>query len=310
MNQLGDMIFSLPLIYNLRKAYQKAEIISIGTSSEILKTIAQLSALIDEVLIRPKGINIFRKLHFITKCKEKKFDISIHISQSLDATLLAYICNIPQRIGFKSAMMSQLYTTRVNFEKPPSTFNNLKLIEVLDIPVIKKDYVGLLSVELDRNFFKKIGISENDFIVAISPATSKRRKYKMWYSDRFAEVIKYLIDNYKAKCFLLGSMQDYITCFEILAKVSDNNVVNLSGKTSLLDVTKIIKRANIFIGVDSGLLHVASALDVPVIGLYGKTLPQYIGPQNEKKVIIKKDNMKEITSEEVIQAVKFLIKST
>lgn len=307
MNQLGDMIFSLPLLYNLKKFDPSVEIVSIGKSAEILKSIAELSGLIDKVLIRPEVRKIFQKIAFIKKCKDEQFDVSIHISQSIDTTLIAYLSGIPERIGFETAVMSNLYTKKVQFEQPPSTFNNLRLLEVLNVPIVKKDYVGLIFVESDEDFFKKIGISKDDFVVCISPGTSKRRQYKMWQSEKFAEVMKYMVHKYEAKCFILGSKMDWDVCSEIFSKSHVSNVFNLAGGITLVEVAKLLKRTNVFIGVDSGLIHLAGALDTPLVGLYGKTLPEYIGPQNGKKVIVKKNTTEEITVNDVITAVEHLL---
>ncbi|MCX7941183.1 MAG: glycosyltransferase family 9 protein [Elusimicrobiota bacterium] len=310
LNQLGDMLFSLPLLYNLRKVFNNAKIVSICSSLDLLKFIYQTTNLIDDFIVRPRDLKVKHKLSFIKRVMSEKFDISIHLSQSLDATLTAFICGIPHRVGFKTAAMSFLYTQKVEFIPPPSVYNNLAILESLKIPIFKRDYVGLISINTTTDTFKKFNITNNDFIVGISPATSKRRKYKMWSNKKFAEVIEYFIKHYSVKCFLLGSLNDFHVCLDIVNNININtfkNIVNLAGKTTLLEVACILKRTNIFIGVDSGLLHLASSFEVPVVGLFGKTLPEYIGPQGKNKIVIKKDNIQEITSEEVIKAAELLL---
>ncbi|MDI6641470.1 MAG: glycosyltransferase family 9 protein [Elusimicrobiota bacterium] len=315
MNQLGDMMFSLPMLYNLRQAYPEAQIVSISKSSSIIE-FNNLTSLINKTIIRPSGFNIQKKISFLMQCKSEQFDLSIHISQSIDSTLTAFFANIPQRIGFETAPLSFLYTKKVEFANPPSIANNFRLIEPLNVKISKTDYVGLLSVKPDEEYLKNIGVTKRDTVVVIAPGTSKRRKYKMWSEEKFGGVTKYLCEKYLAKCFIVGSKDDYTTCQNICNDASMRNlapyisggarVSNFAGKTSLKDLCRIFQRANLFIGIDSGAMHIAASVDIPIIALFGTTNPNVVGPQNKNSVVIKRNSTSEITVEDVISAIESL----
>lgn len=307
MNQLGDMMFSLPMIYNLQQNCSGTLIYSIS-KSDFVNEFLTLTSLIDKTVIRPKSL--FKKIDFINWCKKEKFDLSIHISQSIDSTIAASLSDIPERIGFKSALLSFLYTKQVEFNPPPSIENNLRLLEPLGVKISKTDYLGLINVSSlqKQNYIKNLGIEEKDFVVVIAPGVSKRRKHKMWSEEKFGLVIKYLSKNYFSKCILIGTRTEYLTCKNILRFSPECNVINLAGKTTLRDLCRIFSRTNLFIGVDSGVMHLAAAMDVSIVALFGETNPEIVGPQNKRKIIVKKNTTNEISVEEVINAIETLRK--
>jgi ADP-heptose:LPS heptosyltransferase len=68
-------------------------------------------------------------------------------------------------------------------------------------------------------------------------------------------------------------------------------VVNLAGTTNLVGLCQLLKRASLFVGVDSGIMHLASSLDIPVVGIFGPTDPSQVGPQNKKSVVVQRKEM-------------------
>ena len=68
-------------------------------------------------------------------------------------------------------------------------------------------------------------------------------------------------------------------------------VVNLAGQVRLKDLCYLMKDASLFVGVDSGIMHLASAFDVPVVGIFGPTDPFYVGPQNRKSIVVREERL-------------------
>ena len=304
MNQLGDIMFSLPVLYNLKQSYPEAEI-SCVSRNPVISELAILNGLIDRALVRPD--NIFKKMKIFWPLKKEKIDLALFLSQSVDSSLLGYWLGIPRRIGFVSSPVSFLYTEKVFFAPPPSLTNNLRLLEPLGIKITKTDYTGLLKLTPDKEYLQQLNIGENDFVVVIAPGTSRRRKHKMWSAEKFSIVIKDLLKKYSARCLIAGTKNDYPVCLRIKQMSKSEKVSNLAGQTTLSQISQILSRSNLFLGVDSGLMHLAAALDRPVVGLFGKTRPEIIGPENKNKVIIKKARMEEISPSEVIAGIDRLL---
>ena len=75
-------------------------------------------------------------------------------------------------------------------------------------------------------------------------------------------------------------------------KVAGNvEILDLTGKTSLKPLCGIIKQAALFVGIDSGIMHMASAIDIPVVGLFGPTDPFYVAPQNKRSIVVQNSDM-------------------
>ena len=66
-----------------------------------------------------------------------------------------------------------------------------------------------------------------------------------------------------------------------------NHIQNLAGKTNLKELCYLLKEASLFIGVDSGVMHLASSFDIPVVGIFGPTDPFYVGPQNRRSRVVR-----------------------
>jgi len=70
-----------------------------------------------------------------------------------------------------------------------------------------------------------------------------------------------------------------------------NSILNLAGEISLQELCSVMKEASLFVGVDSGIMHLASAFDIPVVGIFGPTDPFYVGPLNEKSVVVREEGI-------------------
>jgi ADP-heptose:LPS heptosyltransferase len=68
-----------------------------------------------------------------------------------------------------------------------------------------------------------------------------------------------------------------------------NHIQNLSGKTNLKELCHLLKGATLFVGVDSGVMHLASSFDIPVVGIFGPTDPSYVGPQNRRSKVVREE---------------------
>ncbi|MCF7814616.1 MAG: glycosyltransferase family 9 protein, partial [Candidatus Cloacimonetes bacterium] len=113
---------------------------------------------------------------------------------------------------------------------------------------------------------------------------------RRWPVENFKSIIKFLLMEFKdsiKQVYLLGGNQDY----QINEQISENiqHCINIAGKRTLKEVCYLIQGARYFIGNDSGPLHMAAFLGIPVIGFYGPNLPEISGPYTEKrKVFFKK----------------------
>jgi len=281
LNQIGDLLFSLPALKCLRTGLP--DVFVAGVVRPGARELLECTSLADQVLVRSGGLNL-RKLALARQLASSRFDLAISFSQSAECALLAYLSRAPRRIGFVNTSLAGLLTELVQFRHPPSTRNNLHLVQAVGCAITKTDYVGLVTpspamLESGERVLARHGVRPDEEIVVLSPGTSGRRRLKEWTDSGFARVANHLAAR-GVRVVVVGTVpaagvaQD---CPEIL---------DLSGKTSLGDLVGILARCRTLVGVDSGILHLCAALGKPVVGLYGPSDPAVTGPQGDGHVVV------------------------
>ena len=123
MNQLGDLLFSLPVLKAVKQKYP-----NIKTYSVVRKNLAGLlknTGLVDKVFIKTR--NLSQHIELISSIRKEKIDTALMFSESPETLLLAYLCRIKNRIGFKTAFLHFLLTEQAEKTGVPSINNNIVL---------------------------------------------------------------------------------------------------------------------------------------------------------------------------------------
>ncbi|HQJ10022.1 MAG TPA: glycosyltransferase family 9 protein, partial [Deltaproteobacteria bacterium] len=131
--------------------------------------------------------------------------------------------------------------------------------------------------------------------VVISAGASPRRLTKAWDEEKFAQLIVSLYERSSLRPVLVGAgdTRESNALITLMVKNDpkgkDIDVLDLTGKLNLRSLTALLMRAGLFVGIDSGVMHLASASDIPVVALFGPTDPYYVGPQNERSIVVRSD---------------------
>jgi len=124
-------------------------------------------------------------------------------------------------------------------------------------------------------------------IVTISPGASWHTK--QYPAEYYKKIIRHLLDHYDVRIVLIGTEQEKNLTTE-LAALSENKILDLGGRTSLIESAVIIKHSDLFISGDCGPMHIAAAFGIPQIAIFGPTHPKLgFSPINTNAVIIQKD---------------------
>ena len=288
LNQIGDLIFSLPLLKALRENYPDASIHSLV--KPYLQELLVDSPFVDRVIPRKSGLTA--KFKLLKNIRKNNYDLVISLARSEECLMLTALSKAKIKAGFSCFPWDWCLNLKETIEGHNSWYNNAKLLRRLNVRVTKTDYVGLLNVnnnQTDLSLPKKF--------VIISPGTSKRRHAKTWQKEKFAELMMLLKENYGLSAVLVGGMdnQEYNSKIIRILKNKDrrNNsaTLDLTGKIDLAGLCSVIRKASLFVGIDSGVMHMASCLDIPVVGLFGPTDPFYVGPQNKKSIVVRVESM-------------------
>jgi heptosyltransferase-2 len=133
---------------------------------------------------------------------------------------------------------------------------------------------------------ERIGDDESMFV---SLAPGSRWPMKRWGIDKFTELAQRISDNHGCRLILLGDGKDEKAAERIATALGDR-AVDLTGRTSITETAAAIQRSSAFIGNDSGLMHLAEAVDVPVVALFGPTVEAFgYYPSLETSEVVERD---------------------
>jgi lipopolysaccharide heptosyltransferase II len=297
LNQVGDLVFSLPLLKALRENYPDSEIHSIV--KPYLRELITNFPCVDQIIIRNSGLK--EKLKLLQRVRQNGYDLLISLSDSEECLFLTALSKARIKVGFSHFPWDFSLNIRERVEGHHGWYNNLKLLTRLGLNVEKRDYVGLLvppALGKDgRELVESQGFSFQGKYVIISPGTSMRRRVKEWEGEKFAELIILLKANYDLTPVLVGGKDNRELSKTIVNIVKERengesiDIVDLTGKVELRDLCFFIKNASLFVGIDSGVMHLASSMDVPVVALFGPSDPFYVGPQNERSLVVREEEM-------------------
>ena len=131
-------------------------------------------------------------------------------------------------------------------------------------------------------------MGDDDFVIGVNPGATYGSA-KRWYPDRFAAVSEKLAAEWSAKIVIFGGPGETDMAADIEQRLGKGTCLNLAGKTTIRELMALIKRCNFFITNDSGPMHVAAALDVPVVAIFGSTDHTGTSPYSHKAVVVRQD---------------------
>lgn len=284
-NWVGDAIMTTPAIRAIRRNFPAAHITLLA--KPWVAPVFAFNPDIDDVMMYQTGgrhrgwIGLIR---LAGDMRERHFDLAILFQNAFEAALLSFMAGIPRRMGFTTDGRTALLTDRIRTWRP------LKKGHLIDY------YLGLLhggGLSLHgrqltlilspverceaRCFLERQGIGEGT-LIGLNPGATFGTA-KRWLPDRFAELGRRLIQEQQAQILIFGG-PDEIDLGRWLAADIGQSAINLCGKTTLRQAMSLIGQCDLFVTNDSGLMHVAAALDIPQVAVIGPTDPVATGPVN------------------------------
>ncbi len=291
-NWIGDVVMTLPAVAAVRKTWPRARI-SILAKPWVAE-VYRLSPDVDEIIPfeepgRHSGIP--GKWRLAADLGRYRFDCAILLQNAIEAAILARLAGIPLRVGYNSDGRGALLTHSVRRS------SEIRRVHQIDYYLAMVGAVGCLPAGRDirlspgadyavtsRRLFAEYGLEENRPLIGIAPGAAYGPA-KKWFPERFAAVADRLIDDTGGQAVLFGSTGDRESTAAV-AQSASHPLVDIAGKTSLKEAMALIARCNLFLSNDSGLMHVAGALGVPTVALFGSTNPAATSPAGEKSVVI------------------------
>jgi heptosyltransferase-2 len=283
-NWVGDLVMSTPALAGIRKNFPAAEICVLVRPplDELLKA----NPSVDEVILYDKkGVHAGPggMARLIGELRRKKFSRAILLQNAFEAALIAFLAKIPERMGYGTDSRGVLLTRAVKVapetRKKHQVYYYLDLLAALGLKAgdaHPKLYLEKEDKDYARKLLRENGISQGSLVVGINPG-AQYGIAKKWHPERFGYVADHLVREFGAKVIIFGGPGDITTAKTVQASMREG-ALNLAGKTSIRGLMALVKRCDIFITNDTGPMHVAAALDVPTLAIFGSTDPTATGP--------------------------------
>jgi lipopolysaccharide heptosyltransferase II len=283
---IGDVTRALPLANCLRKGFPRARLAwSIEPAS---LPVIQGHASVDELIVfdRPRGWKAFWP--FLAEVRAGKFDLVLDLQRHFKSGIVSAWSGAPQRLGFHRADTKELNWV----------FNNLHIdscgdtISKLDHYLAFAAYLGIPTEPIEWG----LALSADELAAVDRHLASVGKRFavlfvgsrwqsKQWFASQIAHSAEILRGEHQVDVLLLGGKEDLELAREAMA-LAEAPIVDLVGRTSLREAIGIIERATVALGPDTGLMHIAAAVQTPVVSLWGATSPARTGPFANEHLVL------------------------
>jgi heptosyltransferase-2 len=277
---IGDTILTVPFLRNLRKAYPDARIdMLVGpVSGDVLADCPYIdNFIVFDTTRKFKYENTKQDkksfFSYVSLLKKEKYDKAYVLKRSFSSAALAFLAGIKERVGFDIEHRGLLLTKRVPYVKNRHEVECfLDILRADGISITDnylENWINPIAEDKINGIFKELNITDGK--KTLIHATSGNI-HKQWPLEYFAKVIKYLSNEKGIQVFYTGTANDADTYNKIHSFIDEElavKPVNLCGKLSLAESAALINKMDFAVGSDSGTLHIAASLNIPVIGIYG-----------------------------------------
>ena len=280
-NWYGETLFATPFLRALHQQIPTAFIATLGwpRCREVLLHSPHISELLDYDE-RGAHRSLAGKWQLIQVVRQRRFDTAFILRKSLSRTVMLCAAGIPRRIGFANPKSGWLLTQRIPVAGGPrhkaSTY--LPLLEAVGLSVLPGPYEYAVSNE-ERQAARQWLITQRSVdgrpLVGLQPGANWPPK--RWAPERFAALGDRLTESQRVHVVITGGPADAPLADAVKHRMRHPATV-VAGQTTLRQLAALLEQSHLIISHDTGVVHIAAALQRPVVALYGPTSPAATGP--------------------------------
>lgn len=294
---VGDMMMSQSLYRTLKLNYPKIEIDVMAPAwcRSLLNKMPEVNQIIPMPIGHGK-LALKERYQLGKSLRNSHYEHAIVLPNSLKSALIPFFAHIPKRTGWKGEMRYGL-------------LNDLRVLNKQSFPLMVERYIALAYPKNEINsandlpkplLYPKLVVQSQDKVTTLTDFNlSDKAPFigfcpgaefgpaKRWPDYHYASLADMLAQQ-GANIIIFGSEKDHQVGDAIMKKMAySSSCINLAGKTSLEQAVNLIAACKAIVTNDSGLMHIAAALDRPLIALYGPSSPEFTPPLSDKATIIR-----------------------
>lgn len=304
LSSLGDVLMTIPAVLAIRNTFREAHISWLveGSVGQLLSH----QSFIDDVIEFPRHniVKSFKKSDpirgireiktFIKRLREINYDIVADFHGIIKSAIFSMLARGGRRLGFGKMYAkekSHLFygeTVTANNERIHKVERNMLIARYLgadgDVPQVSLTVPAHFDAYID-DFFSNAGLTGPVF--AVNPFSSSSGIYKRWGAKQYGEIIKNIYDKIGAQVIILWGPGEEKEA-EHLRKMGGNKAV-LSCPTNVPQLFSLLKRIDMYIGGDTGVMHLAAFVGCPMVAIFGPTDVNINAPYSKNCTIVRKD---------------------
>ena len=306
LSAIGDVIHTLPALNAIRNYYPEANITWLVEEDAAPLVIGHKA--LDRVIVskRKRWLRALRSLFllstikdvygFIKVLRDTRYDMILDFQALLKSGILIALARGQRKIGFNKGLEHMEHSYMFLNERIPAIdmethalTRGMVLLNAIGIPTKEIEYklpVSNDDCEKVDELMKRHDINGVKFLIAINPVA--KWESKLWPKERFARLADMIIDEYDARIIFTGGSEDRHIIQDIMSAMK-GRALNLAGHTTLKMLAALYKKTVLVISTDTGPMHLAAAMETPVVAIFGPTAPWRTGPYGSGHRVVRAD---------------------
>lgn len=288
MGSLGDVVRGLCVPTHIKKCLPDCRITWLVEPKWV--QIVESHPSVDEVIVFNRPLNALGVVVLYRKLKKFHFDVTLDLQRHLKSGFFSFLSRSKRRIGFHrldAKEMNWIFNNeRINCfgEDLPKFLHYLKFPHYLGLPKPDKINFGFSSMDVDAHLPAGISALHKPYIGIVMGASWQS---KDWPIEYYEELIRHIISDSRYGVVLLGDHSKRAFAESISNQMDSANLLNLADKTSLLELSAILKNAVVNAGPDSGPGHISAAVGTPYVSFFGPTRPARVAPYGCEHLVVR-----------------------
>ena len=293
-NHIGDCLLTTPMLRALKRRYPRAKLCVAVPASNV--DLLVTNPHVDEIVPRPKTSSWAAKFRFASDVRAGNYDLIISLQEKSTfyawATWFAalFCGRRTVTVGLENRRTQRFYHHSIPVRLQHEVYKYLDIAEALGCPRERNPVLELVPTEAAQarveSFLHRHGFESDTRFIAVNPGGTKDEK--RWPVERFAEVGDRLSEKFNLPVIVLGGPGDRDRAHTIADRMSRPASV-AAGWASLADTAALLERCELLVTGDTGPMHMAVALAVPVVSIFGPTNPVKFAPFTKKRAILRHD---------------------
>jgi predicted lipopolysaccharide heptosyltransferase III len=292
LRRIGDVILTTPAVTTLRQCFPAASISYIVERP--YRELVEGNPNLDKVIILEKKQSLKDFFRLIRLIRKERYDVVLDFHGGPRASLITFFSGAKLKVGYRIKYKNFIYDVKLPRRPEEGYFhsveNHINLVKALGVEV--KSLPPLYLPQARKTEAERVSkfIEENSLAASkiIAIHISAGNEFRNWGVDNLVQLINLLGQRTDIKIVLLGTGEDQKAEEEILKK-STSSVLSLVGRLNLREVRELISHSSLFVGPDSGPMHIAASTSTPIVALFGPNLPAFNAPWQAKAIVVEKE---------------------